>query len=82
MNDVFNFCLNNGICPLFDGKTYGDTYTVAVKEERYLNTYWVFGRVYRIYSNDFIFWQQGIATFNTKDEAIKAAKDFFGKKDE
>lgn len=66
---------------LFSGKTYGDKFYYAIQEKKRFSgeIYYVFGKVYHDGLLSF-FDMQGISTFNSKRDAIKAVIKFSGKK--
>ena len=71
-----DFLYNNNISVLFKGKTYGESYKVAVQVSLDYNNapLWCFGILYD--GNTFM--PQGCKSYRTKNEAIKASCKFFG----
>ena len=82
--NIGDYLHDNNLHVLFSGKTYGDTYKVAVQEiKRVENTpIWVFGRVYEIRKCNYFFDPQGCKSFQNEKDAIKEACEFFGVKSE
>ena len=82
--NIGDYLHDNNLHVLFSGKTYGETYKVAVQEiKRHGNTsIWRFGRVYTLYKGKYFFDPQGCKSFKTEKDAIKEACEFFGFKSE
>ena len=82
--NIGDYLHDNNLHVLFSGKTYGETYKVAVQEiKRHGNTsIWVFGRVYEIRKGKYFFYPQGCKSFKNEKDAIKESCEFFGFKSE
>ena len=77
--NIGDYLHDNNLHVLFSGKTYGETYKVAVQEiKRHGNTsIWVFGRVYEIRKGNNFFDPQGFKSFKNEKDAIKESCEFF-----
>ena len=78
--NIGDYLNDNNLHVLFKGKTYGETYKVAVQEiKRVENTsIWTFGKVYTLYKGKYFFDPQGCKSFQNEKDAIKEACNFFG----